>query len=143
VDGRPGESRFWQSVMACPVSAQERLRGWWCRNPPFGRRPYVDPRVHLTGGRRAHNSQRGGVLSPCTPTTSGMALQCPGWRRDGGDGRTGLMVTEETCPTGPSSRCRPGREWNRRPSPFRGFCRPLSRAGRLVHTRVGSTVSRS
>jgi hypothetical protein len=31
VDGRPGESFFWRDVMACPVSVQERLRGWLCR----------------------------------------------------------------------------------------------------------------
>jgi hypothetical protein len=30
VDGRPGESIFQRSVVACPVSAQERLRGWRC-----------------------------------------------------------------------------------------------------------------
>jgi hypothetical protein len=40
------------------------------------------------GGRKAHNSKRGGVLSPRTLTASGMALQCPEWRCDGGDGRT-------------------------------------------------------
>jgi hypothetical protein len=40
-------------------------------------------------------------LSPRVPTASGMALQCPGWRRDGGDGHTGLMATEETRFTGP------------------------------------------
>jgi hypothetical protein len=56
------------------------------------------------GGRTGHNSGRGGVLSPCTPTTSGMALQCPGWRRDGRDGCTGPMATVETRFTGPTSR---------------------------------------
>jgi hypothetical protein len=40
-----------------------------------------------------HSSGRGGVLSPRTPTASGMALQCLGWRRGGEDGRTGPMVT--------------------------------------------------
>jgi hypothetical protein len=94
--------------MACPVSAQEQLRGWRCRSFPFGRRPYADSRVQLTGGRKVHSSRRGGVLSPCTPTASGMALQCPGWRPGGGDGRTGLMVTEETCLNGPTSRRCPG-----------------------------------
>jgi hypothetical protein len=39
----------------------------------------------------------------------GMVLQCPGWRRGSGDGRTGLMVAEETCLTGLTSRHRPGR----------------------------------
>jgi hypothetical protein len=34
-----------------------------------------------------HSGQGGGVLLPRTPTTSGMALQCPGWpHRTGGDG---------------------------------------------------------
>jgi hypothetical protein len=28
VDDRPGESGFRRSIMSCPVSAQERLRGW-------------------------------------------------------------------------------------------------------------------
>jgi hypothetical protein len=28
VDGRPGESGFRRSVVACPVPVQERLRGW-------------------------------------------------------------------------------------------------------------------
>jgi hypothetical protein len=90
-----------------------------------------------------HNSRRGGVLSPRTPTVSGMALQCPGWRRGGGDGRTGPMVTEETRLTGPMSRCCPGRAQNRHPSPFLGFHRPPSRMQRAGHTRVGGTVSRS
>jgi hypothetical protein len=39
-------------------------------------------------------------------------------------------VTEETCLTSPTSRCCPGREWNRRLSPFRGFRGPLSRVWR-------------
>jgi hypothetical protein len=72
---------------------------------------------------------------------SGMALQCPGWRCGGGDGCIGPMVTEETRLTGPASRRRPGRVWNRRPSHFRGFHHPLSRVQRPVRTRVGSTVS--
>jgi hypothetical protein len=113
-DGRPGESCFWRSVMACPMLVQERLRGWRRGSFTFGRRPYADSRVQLTGGRKGHNSRCGGVLSPHTPTTSGMVLQCPGWRRDGGDGRTGPMVTEETRLTGPTSRHGPGRARNRR-----------------------------
>jgi hypothetical protein len=117
----------WRSVMACPLSVQEWLRGWRRRSFPFGRRPYADSRVQLMGGRKGHSSRRGGVLSPRTPTTSGMALQCPGWRRDGGDGCTGSMVTEETHLTGPTSRRGPGRARNRRvplsrvpPSSFEG-----------------------
>jgi hypothetical protein len=53
------------------------------------------------------------------------------------------MVTEETCLTGPTSRCCPGWEWNRRPSPFRGFRCPLPMVWRPTRTRVGSTISRS
>jgi hypothetical protein len=44
-------------------------------------------------------------------------MQCPGWCRDGGDGRTGLMVTEGTRPT---SRHGPVRAQNGRPSSFEG-----------------------
>jgi hypothetical protein len=54
--------------MACPVSVQERLRGWWCRGRPFGGRPRADSRVLLTGGRTRHSGGRGGVLSPRPPT---------------------------------------------------------------------------
>jgi hypothetical protein len=50
-----------------------------------------------------------------------MALQCPGWCRDGGDDCAGLMVTEGTHLTDPTSRHGPMRAWNRRPSPFEGF----------------------
>jgi hypothetical protein len=119
------------------------LRGWRRRNFPFGRRPYTDSRVQLTGGRRGHNSGRGSVLSPHAPTASRMALQCPGWRRDGGDGRTRPMVTEEMHPTGPTSRRGPGRARNRRLFPFRGFHRPFSRVRRVGRTGVGCTVSQS
>jgi hypothetical protein len=129
--------------MACHVSVEERFRGWRCGSFPFGRRPYADLRVQPTGGRKVHNSRRGGVLSLRTPTASGMAVQCPGWRRGGGDGRTGPMVTEETRPTGPTSRRCPERARNRRPSPFRGFRHPPSKVSRAGRTRVGGTVSRS
>jgi hypothetical protein len=70
-----------------------------------------------------------------------MALQCQGWRRDGGDGRTGPMVTEETRPTGLTSRHGPEQAWNRRLSPFRGFRRPLTRVRHVGRMRVGGTVS--
>jgi hypothetical protein len=143
VDGRPGESCLWRGVMACPVSVQERLRGWQCRSRPFGRRLCADSRVQLTGGHTGHSSGRGGVLSPRAPTTPGMALQCPGWRRDDGDGRTGPMATEVTRLTGPTSRRGPGRAQNRHPSPFQGLRRPPSRVLRIDRTRVGGTVSRS
>jgi hypothetical protein len=72
-----------------------------------------------------------------------MVLQCPGRRRGSGDGRTGLMVAEEMCLTGPTSRHHPGRVRDGRPSPFRGFRLPLLRVQRAGRTRVGSTVSRS
>jgi hypothetical protein len=143
VDGRPGESRFWQGVVACPVSVQEQLRGWRCGSFFPGHRSYADSRVWLTGGRKAHSSRRGGFLSPCTSTASRVGLQCPGWRRGGRDGRTRPMVTEETRLTGPTSRRCPGRAWNRCLSPFRGLRRPLSRVRRAGRTRVGSTVSPS
>jgi hypothetical protein len=129
--------------MASPVSVQERLRGWRHRIFLFGRRPYADSRVQLTGRRKGHSRGCGGVLSPRTPTASGMALQCLGLRRDSEDGRTGLMATEETRLTGPTSRRGPGRPRNRCLSPFRGFCRPLSRVRRVGRTRVGGTVSQS
>jgi hypothetical protein len=106
--------------MACPVSVKERLRGWRLRTFPCGSRPYADLRVQLTGGCRAHSSRRGGVLSPCNPTASGMALQCPGWRHDGGDGRAGPMVMEETRLTYLMSRRGPRQVWNRCPPPFEG-----------------------
>jgi hypothetical protein len=91
----------------------------------------------------AHSSRRGGVLSPRTPTASGMMLQRPEWRRGSGDGRTGLMVTEETRLTGPTSRRCPGRARNGCMSPFRWFWRPLLRVRLSGRTRVGSTVSQS
>jgi hypothetical protein len=124
-------------------SAQDRLRGRLSGDFPFGRRPHADSRVRLTGGRGAHSNRRGGVLSSRTPTTSGMVLQCPGWCLGSGDGRTGLMVMEETRLIGPTSRHRPGRARDRHPSPFRGFYRPLLRVRRAGRTRAGSTVSRS
>jgi hypothetical protein len=111
--------------MACPVSVQERLRGWRCKSFPFGRHACVISRVGLTEGRWLHSSGRGGVLSPRTPTALGMALQCPGCRYIGGDGCTGPMVTEETRLTGLTSWCCPGRARNKRPSLFEGSAVPL------------------
>jgi hypothetical protein len=142
VDGRPSESCIWRGVMACPVSVQEWLRGWRCRGRPFGHCLYMGSRMRLTGGRVAHNSRRGGVLSPRPP-------QCWGWRcsaRDGvgddGDGRTGPMATEVTSPAGPTSwRC-PVRAWRSRLSSLRGLHRPPSRVRRVGRTRVGGTVPR-
>jgi hypothetical protein len=54
-----------------------------------------------------------------------MALRFPVWRRGGGDGRIGPMVTEETRLTAPTSRHRPGRARDGCPYPFRGLRRPL------------------
>jgi hypothetical protein len=143
VDGRPGESCFWQSVMACPVFVQERLRGWRCGSFFPGRRSYTDSRVRLTGGRKVHSNGRGIVSSLQVPTVSGMALQCPGWWHSGGDGRTGPEVTGETRSAGLMSRRRPAWARDRRSYPFRGFRRPLSRVQRAGRTGVGGTVSRS
>jgi hypothetical protein len=113
--------------VASPVPAQERLRGWLCGSFPFGRRPHADSRVRLTKGQRTHNSGRGGVLSSRVPTTSGMALQWPGWKHNGGDGRTGPKMTEESCFPGLMSRCCPAWARGRRLYLFRGFRHPLSR----------------
>jgi hypothetical protein len=93
----------------------------------FGHRPYVGWRVVLTEGWKLHNSRCGDVLSSWAPTMSEMALQCSGWWHSSGDGRAGPTVTEETCSTGPTLRRRPVRARGRRPYPFRGFRRPLSR----------------
>jgi hypothetical protein len=128
------------SVVAWPVFVQERLRGWQCGSFFPGRRPYADSRVRLTGGRKAHNSRRGGVLSSCTPTALGKVLQCPRWQRgwshraddDRGDV---LHWSDVTALSWASAR--------QASVLFRGFRRPLSRVRRAGRTRVGSTVSRS
>jgi hypothetical protein len=75
-------------------------------------------------------------------TASGMVLQCSGWWRSSGDGRTGPMATEETRLTGLTSRRRPVRARDRHPYHFRGFCHPLSRVRCTGRTRVGGIVSR-
>jgi hypothetical protein len=148
IDGRPGESCFRWDIMMCLVSVHERLRGWRCRGRSFGGRPHIDSRVPLTGGRTRHSSRRGDVLSPHTSTASGMAMQCPGWCLDGGDGRTGPMATEVTGSAVLTSRRSPGQTWKRCLSrrshgvPLRGFRRPLSRARCVNRTRVDGTVSR-
>jgi ribosome modulation factor len=143
VDGRPGESCFWQSVTARPVSVQEWLRGWRCGSFSPGRRACVVSRAGLTEGQQSHSGGRGSVLLSWTPTAPGIVLQCLGWWCGSGDGRTGLMVMEETRLTGPTSRRRPGRARDRRPSPFQGFRLPLSRVWRAGRMRVGGIVSRS
>jgi hypothetical protein len=77
VDGRPGESRpvvaLWRVLcpnrsgfegsgveVGCPAAVRGPIRG--CRQQ---------------GGRMRHSGGRGDVLSPCTPTASGMSSQCP------------------------------------------------------------------
>jgi hypothetical protein len=113
--------------VASPVPAQERLRGWSCGSFLFCRRLYADSGARLTEGRKTHISGCGDVLSSSAPTAPGMVLQCSGWWHNGGDGRTGPEVTEETRSTGPMSRRHPARVQGCRPYLFRGFCRPLSR----------------
>jgi hypothetical protein len=107
VDGRPGESCFWRDVMACPVSVQERLRGWRCRGRSFGGRPPVDSRVPLTEGGTRHSSGRGDVPSPRVSTTPGMALQWLGWsHRANGDGG-GRARRHSMAPRGRGTGVRP------------------------------------
>jgi hypothetical protein len=96
--------------------------------------------VPLTWGRTGHSGRRGGVLSPHASTALGMVMQWPGWRRDGGDGRTGPMATEVTAPNGLMSRRRPMRAWSSRASSLRGFCCPFSRVRCAGRTGVGGTV---
>jgi hypothetical protein len=75
--------------MTRPVRVQERLRGWRRRGRLFEGCPCEDSRVLLTWGRTRHSGRRVGALSPHTSTASGMVMQWPGWRHDGGDGHTG------------------------------------------------------
>jgi hypothetical protein len=93
----------------------------------FGHHPCVSSRVGLTKGWRMHNGGRGGVSSSWAPTVPGMMLQRLGWCHSGRGGRIGPEVTKETCSAGLMSRRRPKQARGRRPYPFRGFHRPLSR----------------
>jgi hypothetical protein len=61
----------------------------------LGRRPYASSRVRLTGDRELHNDRHGGVPPAWVLTVLGMALQCPRWWHNVGDGCTGLEVTGE------------------------------------------------
>jgi hypothetical protein len=141
----------WMAVLANLASGRASLRvlcpsrsgleGSVVGSLSFGRRACVSSRVGLTEGWRSHNGGRGDVSSSWAPTTPGMVLQCSGWWRSGGDGRTGPMATEKTHLTGPTSRRHPVRVLDRRSYPFRGFCRPLLRVRRAGRTRVGDTVS--
>jgi hypothetical protein len=103
-DGRPGESCSSRGVVARPVLVQERLRGWRRSDWSSGHRPWANSRVPSTGGRTRHSGSRGDILSPCTPTLSGMSSQYLAWRCSGGDGRTGLTATGKTAPAGLTSR---------------------------------------
>jgi hypothetical protein len=71
-DGRPGESRSSWGIVARPVLAQERLRGWGRSGWTSGRRrePVRGCRQQGTPTRRSGG--RGDVLSPRTPIASGM-----------------------------------------------------------------------
>jgi hypothetical protein len=124
------------------VSVQERLRGWRCRDFSFSRRPYIGSRVRLTGGRRAHSSRRGGVLSPRPPHSVGDGDAVLGMVLGRWDGCTGPMTTEVTGPAGLTSRRSPVRVWSSRPPSLRGLRRPLSRVRRVGRMRVGDTVPR-
>jgi hypothetical protein len=106
-DDRPGESCSCWDVVASTVPVQGRLRVWWNRGCSSGCCPWSVSRVPLRGGPTRHNGGRGDVPSPCALTAWGMALQCPMWCCSGGDGCTGLIVTEKTVPVGLTLRCSP------------------------------------
>jgi hypothetical protein len=72
-------------------------------------RPYANSRAWLAEDRRPHSGGRGDDLSTWVPTVQGMALQCLGWRRSGGDGRTGPEVTGKMRPADLTSQRRPRR----------------------------------
>jgi hypothetical protein len=67
-------------------------------------------------------------------------MQWPGWRRDGGDGRTGPMATEVTAPTVLTSWRSLVRAWSSRSSSLRGLRRPFTKVRRVGRTGVGGTV---
>jgi hypothetical protein len=94
-------------------------------------------RVGLTEGWRLHSSGCGDVLSSWAPTAPAMVLQCSGWWHNDGDGCTGPKVTEETYPSGPTSRRCPARARDRCLYFFRGFRRPLSRGAAWRSYRSG------
>jgi hypothetical protein len=111
----------WTAILANLASSKVSWRVLYPSRSGFegrGRHACVILRVGLTEGRRSHSGGHGGVLSSRTPTALGMMLQCPGWRRGSGDGRIGLMMTEETYLTGPTSWRRCGRARDKRPFPF-------------------------
>jgi hypothetical protein len=64
------------------------------------------------------------------------------WWCSARDGRTGLMATKVTAPTGLTSRRHPVRAWSSRAPSLQGFRRPFSRVWCAGRTGVGSTVPR-
>jgi hypothetical protein len=106
-DGRPGESCSSRGVVARPVLVQERLRGWRRSGWSSDRHRGPDRGCRQRGARTRHSGDRGDVLSPRTPTASGMSSQCPVWRCSGGDGHTGLTATGKTAPAGLTSQRSP------------------------------------
>jgi hypothetical protein len=142
VDGRPGESCFWQDVMARLVSVQDRLRAWWHRCFSFDCRPYVGFEGAANGRPLGAQQSAWRRLVAPSPTVLEMVMQHPGWCWDGGDGRTGPMATKVTGLAGLTSRRSPVWAWSSRPSPLRGLRHHLLRARRVSRTGVGGTVSR-
>jgi hypothetical protein len=92
--------------------------------PLPGRRSYSSSRVRLTGDLELYSGRCGGVPSDLVFTVLGMAPQCPGWRHNVGDGRTGPEVTEELRSAGLTSRRRPGQASSWRSYAFRGRHHP-------------------
>jgi hypothetical protein len=67
-------------------------------------------------------------------------VQWLGWRRDGGDGRTGPMATEVTVPPARRHGVVLERAWHSCSSSLRGLRRPFSRVRCVGRTGVGGTV---
>jgi hypothetical protein len=84
--------------------------------------------------RRLHSGGRGDVLSTWVPTVRGMAMQRPGWRHSGGDGRTEPEVIEKTCSAGLASQHRPRRGGVGGRTPFEGAA-VLFRGGDVEEVR--------
>jgi hypothetical protein len=98
-DGMPYSAMEWVAVLANLASGGASRRALFLSRSGFegsgvgyflfGRRPYINSWVMLTEGGESHSNGRGDVPSSCDAIVPGMALQCPGWRHSGGDGRTG------------------------------------------------------
>jgi hypothetical protein len=110
-----------------------------------GRHPYASLRVRLTRHLELYSSRPCRVLSAQALTVLGMALQCPRWRHNTGDGHTAPDVTEEMRPASLTSQRHPGQApslWSYvsrgRRCPFLRGHRP-SRTGPAEHqVRLGS-----